>query len=437
MSYQETLQYLYNLQLKGMKFGLSSMEDLLSLLDNPHCQIKSVHIGGTNGKGSTSAIIASVLQHAGYKVGLYTSPHLIDFSERISINSFPIPQPEVIRLNRFIQRVMKGRSTPTPTFFEWTTAMAFLYFAEQKVDIAIIEVGLGGRLDSTNVISPLLSVITNIDFDHQEILGNSLLEIGYEKAGIIKKNVPVISGIFQKEVQELILNIAKSLGAPLLQFGVDFNYRSMESADLLNSNLFDFHGIQKNELNLSLPLLGEHQKRNASLALAALEILHGKGFGQNEDNLRDGLKMVRWPGRIEVVKKNPLIILDGAHNPSGARVLASFLNSLPKTGNRILVLGMMKDKDIYQIGEALIPWADEIILTRASFSRAASPNELLKALPATLKPIRMIGSLSEIFPILEKKCDVNEMICFTGSLYTIGEAKAILEGVHIDVPLYG
>ncbi|MFI5303603.1 MAG: bifunctional folylpolyglutamate synthase/dihydrofolate synthase [Nitrospiria bacterium] len=436
MNYHETLQFLYQLQIKGMKFGLSSMHKLLAVIHNPHLYLKTVHVGGTNGKGSTSAMIASVLRHAGYKVGLYTSPHLIDFSERITVNSIPIPQIDVIRLTKFIHESHVNQLPETPTFFEWTTAMAFLYFLEQKVDIAVIEVGLGGRLDSTNVITPLVSLITNIDFDHQEYLGKTLLEIGREKAGIIKQGVPLISGTFPREVQEMIQKTTTSLDAPFYQRDIDFSFHALESGDVF-SNSFDYTGVRTRWQNLSITLLGEHQKNNASLALMTLELLEENGFSLSEDDVRRGLANVCWPGRIEIIKKTPLTIFDGAHNPSGASILVSFLNRISRKGKRLLVLGIMKDKDIRGIGEYLLPWADEIILTKASFPRAASPDELQKALPTTSKPVHLIESISEVIPFLENHANFTDTICFTGSLYTIGEAKALLEGVSIDVPLHG
>ncbi|MHB8482987.1 MAG: bifunctional folylpolyglutamate synthase/dihydrofolate synthase [Nitrospiria bacterium] len=431
MTYQQTLEYLFLLQKTGVKLGLSSMFELLSNLDNPHHDLKTIHVAGTNGKGSTCSTLASCLQASGYKVGLYTSPHLIDFRERIVVNSVRIPQKDVIRLTEFIMNSMKH----TPTFFELTTALAFLYFFEQQVDIAVIETGLGGRLDSTNVLTPLVSVITNIDYDHQAYLGNTLSDIGREKAGIIKKGVPVVSGVFQPGVCDLIARTAASVHAPLFRLGNDFSFESSDSAPF--QNVFDYKGIRNSFSKLSTPLLGEHQKINSSLALAVLELISDRGYPVTEKHLRAGLQKVSWPGRIEIVQKEPLMILDGAHNPAGARMLAEFLRTLNFQGNKYLILGIMKDKDIYRIGEALFPWADEIVLTRPHFQRAAQPQDLQEALPSTSKPTYLIESISETHRFLKTKTRSEDVICFAGSLYTIGEVKSVLEGIHITVPLHG
>ncbi|MBI3604457.1 MAG: bifunctional folylpolyglutamate synthase/dihydrofolate synthase [Nitrospirae bacterium] len=431
MTYPETLQYLFQLQKRGIKPGLSAMVDLLADVGNPHHSFETIHVGGTNGKGSACAFLSSCLRSSGYKAGLYTSPHLVDFTERIVVNSVPISQSDVVRLAGLIRNSI---SHPV-TFFEFTTALAFLYFMEQEVDIAVIEVGLGGRLDSTNVISPLAVIITHIDFDHQEFLGNTLLEIAGEKAGIIKKNIPVISGVSHVELRELIFKTAGSLEAPLFQMGADFASEPVDAP--FRSNAFHYRGMDAHYRNLSTPLLGEHQAGNASLAIAALEVIRKKGFFSGEKSIRAGLLNVHWPGRIEVIQENPLIILDGAHNPSGARTLSGFLHRIEAPGRRFLVLGIMKDKDIEAIGQTLFPWADEIILTQAGFQRAASPRELLAALPPVDKPVYLIDSIPEALEFLKAKSCSNDAVCFTGSLYTVGEAKAALEGIKIPVPLHG
>ncbi len=453
MTYPETLQYLFQLQKKGIKPGLSRMLELLSAVGNPHHYFETLHVGGTNGKGSVCSFLSSCLHSSGYKVGLYTSPHLVDFTERIVVNSVPISQSDVVRLAGLIRSLdapihsiyepsdpKVGRSSRSSishqaTFFEFTTALAFLYFMEQEVDIAVIEVGLGGRLDSTNVVSPLAVIITNIDFDHQEFLGNTLLEIAGEKAGIIKKNIPVISGVSQFELRELIFETAAPLEAPLFQMGADFASEPVDAP--FRSNVFHFRGMDARYRNLSTPLLGEHQARNASLAIAALETIRKKGFFSSEKSIRAGLLNIHWPGRIEVIQENPLIILDGAHNPSGASTLFSFLHKIEAPGKRFLVLGIMKDKDIEAIGQKLFPWADEIILTQAGFQRAASPAELLAALPPVDKPVHLIDTIPEVLEFLKAKSSSNDVVCFTGSLYTVGEARAALEGIKIPVPLHG
>ncbi|HEY5599653.1 MAG TPA: folylpolyglutamate synthase/dihydrofolate synthase family protein, partial [Candidatus Manganitrophaceae bacterium] len=323
MSYAQTLDYLYRLQWHGIQPGLERMEEILSLLGRPEKGFPSVHVAGTNGKGSTAAMIASALRRGGYRIGLYTSPHLIDFSERIRVDDIPIPQEEIVRLTEFLRRRIEGEAphlTETITFFEFTTALAFLYFAEAKVDLAVVEVGLGGRFDATNLLTPLVSVITNIDLDHEQYLGPTIVRIAEEKAGVIKERVPVVTGAAQPEVLSLFERIARSKEAPLIRLGEEIKV----SGDL--PARFVYRGDQ--ERIVHCPLLGRHQIRNAALAVAALEQLRLKGIQLSEKDLLDGIADVRWEGRLEMIRKNPLIFLDGAHNPAGAETLGDFLKEI-------------------------------------------------------------------------------------------------------------
>ena len=431
MTYPKTLEYLFQLQKRGMKPGLGNMKALLSSLGDPHEKVRFVHVGGTNGKGSTCSLLASILREAGYRVGLYTSPHLIEFTERITVNGVQVSREETVLLAGRVASAM----SETPSFFEFTTAMAFLYFLQKKVDIAVVEVGLGGRLDSTNLIEPLLSIITNVDLDHQDILGQTLLEIAREKAGIIKSGVPVITGVVQPEVLRLVGDTARKAGT--IDFAYERDFKSIILPPEAEETRFEYHGMAGPVSTFSTPLLGAHQVANASLALAAAELLGEKGFPVSRDHIRRGLANVSWPGRLEIVQRDPLIFLDGAHNPAGARVLAGFLKNLKISGKKRLVLGIMKDKAIYEIGEALFPWADEIILTQSLFPRAASPLEMVRALPPTEKPIFRNDSVSETVQFIKNHALPGDVVCFTGSLYTIGEVKAIFEGSPIYLPLHG
>lgn len=396
-----------------MDLGLKRVNALLKSLDNPQDKFPIIHVGGTNGKGSTSAMIASILVEAGYKTGLYTSPHLMRFNERIRINRREISDKKTAELvERIRERVQgfkgsrvrgqkKSATYPQPsvfslqpTFFEFTTAMAFLYFAEEKVDIAVMEVGLGGRLDATNVAKPLVSVITNIAKDHQAILGNRIKDIAFEKAGITKKGGVLISGETKPAALKVLTAECKKKKAMFYRLDRDFFIDKGQESEV---KTFTFQGRRWFYQDLTVNLLGRHQYLNAASALAALEVLEEKGFYLTESCIRKGLRNVLWPGRIEIASKRPLVILDCAHNPAGAKVLREALldlrfaiddlrmknkNNNSKIEKRkskvILVLGIMTDKDIKGIVSKLVPLASMIILTRPKTERAASLETLYR-----------------------------------------------------------
>nr|MDA8422316.1 bifunctional folylpolyglutamate synthase/dihydrofolate synthase [Nitrospiraceae bacterium] len=359
-SYQETIDYLYGLQKHGIKLGLENSIRLMELMGNPQEKFRTVHIAGTNGKGSTSACIASMLQAAGYRVGLYTSPHLVSFTERIKINGAPIPEAAVVALAQRVRReyhgFAAGGAVPgSPTFFEVTTAIAFRYFADQGVDIAVIEVGMGGRLDSTNVITPLVSVITNIDLEHTEFLGNTLERIAAEKAGIVKAGVSLVTGATQADVIRVIEREAGGKRAPVYRLSRDFQPEHIAPGI---EQVFDYRGLQAAYQGLRLSLLGRYQVDNACCALAAVECLRGSGIVVDEPALRQGLAQARWEGRLERVAQRPDIYLDGAHNPASARKLAEAVRDLKKYYSRlVLVIGILGDKDYHGILSELISLA--------------------------------------------------------------------------------
>jgi len=459
MSYSGTINYLYNLQKHGIKFGLENISRLMSSFGNPHGSFLSVHVAGTNGKGSVSAIIASVLRTAGLKVGLFTSPHLVSFTERIRINGEEITENDVIGLTEEIRGVVERRGDFSPTFFEVVTAMALLYFKRKEVDIAVIEVGMGGRLDATNIITPGVSVITNISYDHREFLGATLKEIAHEKAGIIKDGVPVVVSYQEPEAMEVIERKAIEKGARLYVYGRDFS-SILRRGDLLGI-CFDYWTSDSQFAipDLVLPLIGEHQMQNASVAIkAAMIVLKRMGHGssgimnpdvsefRNLDFIREGLENVRWPGRLEIVKEDPLILIDGAHNPAAAGALSKAFKKLfyGKYRRIIIVLGIMGDKDVKGIMEPLLPLASEIILTSPEYSRAASP-EKLASIAASLgffnvrialtvrDAIAMAIKDSYKLQVTSYKLKNNKnsklnssLILVTGSFYTIGEAKEAL-----------
>jgi len=480
MSYSETVNYLYNLQKYGIKFGLDNISRLMSALDKPHTSFLSVHVAGTNGKGSTSAIIASILKTAGFKVGLFTSPHIISFTERIRVNGEEITESEVVSLTEEIRTRIEDTPSLTlpprgggqgwggevklnPTFFEVVTAMALLYFKRKRVDIAVIEVGMGGRLDATNIITPEISIITNISYDHKEFLGDTLKEIAHEKAGIIKKGVPVVASYQESEAMKVIEQKAIEKNSELYIYGRDFS--SVLKRNDSSGICFDYSSGDSFTINdLVLPLAGEHQMQNASVAIKAATIVlnnipylpphppltkGGQEGGYDSSPvthhfIRKGFEDVRWPGRLEIIKEDPPMLIDGAHNPAAAVALSKALKKIFPGKNKkiILVLGIMGDKDARGIMEPLLPLASEIIFTSPAYSRSASP-EKLAGIAASLGffDVRIAPTMKDAVEMAieiglsDKRQGLGNLphnpspaplILITGSFYTIGEAKEVL-----------
>lgn len=417
--YQQSLDYLYGLERFGMIFGLTQISKILEAIGNPHKEIQAIHIGGTNGKGSTAAMIASVLQKEGYRVGLYISPHLIRFTERIKVNGKEIEKEEVSTLTEWMkERIEETGITPPFTFFDFTTAMAFHYFKEKMVDLSVVEVGLGGRLDSTNVIDPLLSIITNISKDHEEHLGRSLLSIAREKAGIIKKGRPLITAVTQPHVLRLFSRVCREKRTPLFRVGKDFRYQRCEDGS------FNYEGLHRKLWGLHLNLKGLHQITNATTALGALEVLEDLGYPISIEAMVEGLKEVEWPGRLELVCQSPKVLLDGAHNPAGASVLKNALKEEFQYQHLILLIGMMKDKDMESVLRQLAPLADHVILSRPHTERAASPHLLKQILGQNGNKAEVIEDLHEAITKGLSLAGGEDLFCITGSLYTVGEARA-------------
>ncbi|MEJ5301496.1 MAG: folylpolyglutamate synthase/dihydrofolate synthase family protein [Thermodesulforhabdaceae bacterium] len=417
-SYNRVLKELYLLQKIGIKFGLNRTEHILERLGNPHVGIKYIHVGGTNGKGSVVAIISSILKAHNYRVGSYTSPHLLRFTERIRINWQEIAPSRVVDLYKSVKSVLMPESPPT--FFEFVTAMAFLYFKQENVDWGVIEVGMGGRLDCTNVITPQVSIITNVGFDHQEFLGTSLAAIAREKAGIIKPGVPVITAARQPVVQSIIKTTSSRLGSDLLVFGKDFNIRKN------SPQTFHYQGWMRTFQNLTLPLIGEHQRENAALALAALEVLEERGVIElRENEVRTGLAETSWPGRAEIISRNPTIVLDGAHNPHGAESLKHILRTYFNYNKLYFIIGIMGDKDVRGILRRLLPQAEAVIFTRPRYSRAADPEGLKKIARSYISRCYVIPDVAQAIEYAKSEAGPNDLICITGSLYFIGEVKEL------------
>jgi dihydrofolate synthase/folylpolyglutamate synthase len=428
-SYQETIDYLYGLQKQGIKLALSNTLTLMRLLRDPHRKFRSVHVAGTNGKGSTAAFIASILRTAGYRTGLYTSPHLVSFTERIRINNAPITEAKVVALAQRVRDAYRGAAAAdgsgslVPTFFEVTTAIAFAYFAEEDIDIAVIETGMGGRFDSTNVITPLVSVITNIDLEHQEFLGTTLEQIAFEKAGIIKPFVPVVTGAVQPEAVTVIEREATVRSAPVYRLPQHFFPKNIIPG---NGRTFDYQGLADAYPALRIAMLGAYQVDNACLALAAIECLRNAGVALDEHALRHGLEQTQWEGRLERVANRPDIYLDGAHNPASAKKLAGTIREMKPAYQRvILIIGILEDKDYQGILSELLPLADHVVATKPRYSRAMA----VPTLAAAIRKLHALVDVAETVEAAIAKAGTtalpNDLVLITGSLYVVGDARAV------------
>ncbi len=423
-NYNDTVDYLYGLQRHGIKLGLANTGKLMDILGSPQNAFRSIHIAGTNGKGSTSAMIASILIESGFSVGLFTSPHLVSFTERIRINNRQIAESDVIRLASDIRKSIGGMDL-RPTFFEFVTAMAFQYFAVQNVDWAVIETGMGGRLDATNILRPDISVITNVSRDHCEFLGAGIQDITREKAGIIKPGTPVITASRTPAVVRLLSDIARSRGAGIHVYGRDFK------GSLLHMDrghiAFDYSGYADYR-NLSMPLTGRYQLYNACTAIRACEILGRKTRRTADIRIRAGLQSVKLEGRLEMVSQSPPVFLDSAHNPEAANSLAASIREIFPDKKIILVAGIMDDKDAVGILGPLVRLAESVILTRPAYERAAHPEKLLKiirdsGLTGASCMIDTAGTVAGAIETAKARCREDSVILVTGSFYTTGEAK--------------
>lgn len=427
LSYKEALEFIYSFtdyeKLKGYRysseeFNLSRVEKLLELAGNPHHSFLSLHVAGTKGKGSTCAMMESALRAQGYKTGLYTSPHLHTFRERIRIAGEMVSEEDVVSGIEQLRPLIE--STPGLTTFEIMTALAFWLFAQKGVEIAVVEVGLGGRLDATNVITPIVSVITSLSYDHTQLLGNTLASIAQEKAGIIKKGIPVVSAPQQEEALRVIEDTARLKGSPLVLVGRDWTWEEDEEGQSLTIkrlNPPDF------SLRVRLPLLGIHQPINATVAVAALDVASNRGLKLSAEAIKEGLEKVEWPGRLEILQKSPLFVVDGAHNVESARCLALSIKKLFSWNRLILVFGASSDKDIPGMLRELLPLADEIILTRARNPRAALPEDMLREVQALGFEGKVIEPAGKAVEEALKRAREGDLVCVTGSLFLVAEAR--------------
>lgn len=432
MSYSSVIEYLYALQKHGIKLGLETMQILLDRVGNPHRSLRVLHIGGTNGKGSTAAMVAAILQHSGRRVGLYTSPHLIEFRERIRVNGQMMPERQVEELIARLRASLKDNLEPT--FFEMTTALAFLYFAESEVDVAVLEVGLGGRFDATNVVErPLASAITTIGLDHQEYLGETEEAIACEKGGIIKPSVPIVIGRMGQGAEHVLRRIAQDRSAPLWHLGRDFG------VDGHYPERLSYRGVTRVFEDLTCTLAGRHQWDNAACALALLEAAGRAGLEIDATAVRNGLRMVSWEGRLESIDEYPMVILDGAHNPAAAHALAEYLKDFSgrhPTARIILVWGMMRDKDRRGFIAPLLPVVSEIVLTQATVARSATVQELHATLQDWQGPVHEAVLPMDALTAARRRAMPHDLICIAGSLMLLGDVKAALRGCGLS-PIRG
>ena len=417
-AYLETLNRIYNLRGGIIDLRLERVERALALFDHPEKTVPAVHIAGTNGKGSTAAMLHRILCSAGYRTALYTSPHLVSFTERIRIGDEEITPDEVVALADEIWRRTEAANVSL-TFFEIVTVMAFVYFARRQVDLAVIEVGLGGRFDATNLVRSIVSVITTISKDHEAFLGSDIGSIALEKACIIKKAVSVVCGALPPEAIEVIEGVAAANQAACYRLGQNFTLK------LKNGGAFDYKGTKWNLPDVSVALRGAHQIRNAGVAIAALEIIDNR-FPTSEVAIRSGLQNVSWPGRMEVILTDPAVIIDGAHNNEGIDALIDELRQL-RRGRRIRVLfAVMEDKDWRFMLAALAGVVDEIVFTRVSqLERSADPAQLQEAVADKLQS-QVIPDPRLAVETLVQSAAPDELIVITGSLYLLGEVRPLL-----------
>ncbi|MDE2180988.1 MAG: bifunctional folylpolyglutamate synthase/dihydrofolate synthase [candidate division NC10 bacterium] len=445
MTYSQAIAYLYGLQRYGVKLGLENIQRLLGAVGDPHRRFPSILIGGTNGKGSTAAFLASILKTAGYRVGLYTSPHLLEFTERIQVDGKAITGADVAALTNELRHVIAdlfptsdtsnppvppfskggvgGFCTSHPTFFEVTTALAFLHFVRSKVDYAVVEVGMGGRFDATNVLDAQVAVITNIALEHEEYLGKTLGAIAAEKAGIIKEATRVVTAVNAPEALAVITDVCRQQGATLVDVRSAYDWQIHRSD--LSGQQFSVRENGQSAETFDIGLLGRHQVVNAVTALAAIRLLWTAGDAISEESIREGLRRTRWPGRLQLFPGRPRMILDGAHNPAGAIALRAFLEEQRFVGHLTLVFGVLQDKNWIAMLRELAPLAKRVVLTRPESERAADPRHLQEAERFCPK-LEIVEDVAEAIALAEAVTDPEDAVVVTGSLFVVSAALRAL-----------
>jgi dihydrofolate synthase / folylpolyglutamate synthase len=411
----DTLNWLYSLEGRGEIYKLERMEQALTLLGNPHLKLRAVHIAGTKGKGSVAAMLDACIRAAGFRCGLYTKPHLVNLTERTRIDGAEMGAAMMLNYIERLRDIYERRGLAL-TFFEFTVALMFLYFAEAGVDIAIIETGLGGRLDSTNVVRPLLSVITPIGFDHMERLGYTIQAIAAEKGGIIKQRTPVVIGARHPEARLTLNSIAAQRQSAVFMVDREFSYHSHAPA-----HRFDYHGLGLDLENIETALAGPFQHENGAIALATLEVLRGQGCQITENAIRRGLAKVSWPGRFDRVLERPLVILDCAHNELAVEALLETIDlELGSAVRPRLVFGCLEDKQWQRMAEMLAPRMSSVILTRAKPKRPIAPERLLPVF-TRWAPSRIVYEPLDAISEVMTESSPHDVVLVTGSVYLVGE----------------
>lgn len=432
MDYIETIAYLHSLtdyektrveRYTPETLDLSRVERLLAALGNPHTRFPAIHIAGTKGKGSTAALCESSLRAAGYRTGFYTSPHLHTFRERIQVAGQKITRAEVVALVEEVRPVIERVSGVTT--FEAVTAIGFLYFARAGVDVAVVEVGLGGRLDATNVLTPEVSVVTSLSLDHTYLLGDTLAEIAYEKAGIIKPGIPVVSAPQRAEAIRVIETVSRERKAPLVEVTRDWDY-DPGPADL-EGQLFTARRVGGGESALDgeywIPLLGRYQLENAASAVAALDVMCQRGFDVPAEAVREGFRAVRWPGRLEILSREPLVVVDCAHNPYSTRALRQALEEWFPGQSWVLIFGASADKDVGGMLQALLPMSEYVIVTRSDHPRAAAPIELADAVASAGGGAEVSVNVKKSLRRGLEMMDPGGGLLVTGSIFLVADAR--------------
>jgi dihydrofolate synthase / folylpolyglutamate synthase len=412
--YNETISFLYSLERFGILLGLDNITSLLEQLGNPQKSFPVVHVAGSNGKGSTSAFIFGALREAGYKTALYTSPHLNDFRERIKVNGSLVPKEAIVESVEKIRRIYDPERT---TFFEFTTAVAFDFMARANPDIAVIEVGLGGRLDATNTVDPLVTLITDISREHEDYLGTGIAAVAGEKAGIIKPGIPLITGAGRSEARRVILETARKASAAVREFGRQF------SAKKTGANVFNYRSDKLALADVSLTMPGSHQMKNAALAIAVVEELRDQGYKISETAIRAGIQNTVFPGRFEILRRQPDVIIDGAHTPEGMRLLKSAFKRLYPGTKSLLLLGMLQDKNYEALLDIIAPIAREVVCVPPQGTRALDPEKLALLVRKKGIPSNWASDITEGFEMLLKKAKEHDVVLAAGSLYMIGQVR--------------
>lgn len=429
MNYEESLKYIENTHKFGIKLGLDSTGKLLELLGNPQDNLNVIHVAGTNGKGSVCSFISNILKEEGYKVGLYTSPYLETFTERIRVNGENIPEEDVARIITLIKDkidIMISEGYSSPTEFEIVTAMAFYYYNEQNMDYVVLEVGLGGRYDSTNVIkNPLVSVLVSISLDHIGVLGDTIGKIAYEKAGIIKENGTAIVYKQVKEAEDIIKEVCEKQNAKYIE--VNFDDVLVKKSDIY-SQVYDCTIMDEKFDNIEIKLIGEHQVNNSIVALNVVKFLRdNKNINISNESIKNGLLTTKWPGRIEKIMENPMFIIDGAHNEDGAKSLSKALEKNFPNKKLTMLIGMLADKDIDSVLEILMPKFNKVITTTPDSDRAISAEELKNKISKYVDDVVSIKDIDKAVKYTLDNSNEDDVIISAGSLYLIGEVRTLLK----------